>query len=87
MIPELAIFDVVWEKLAKRGHCDSAGGCEYRRVRDMWMSALGCATLARGFILQQANRTIDARTAEVLLGYGPEPDQPSVTEGGNDGKA
>jgi hypothetical protein len=32
-------FHLAYERLASEGHCDSAGGMEYKRVRRQWEEA------------------------------------------------
>lgn len=49
-----AIFDSVWEQMARQGACDSKGGSEYQRVFRTWFAA-GCPENIAAYIWVQAN--------------------------------
>lgn len=49
-------FDPMWEALSRHGYCDSIGGAEYRRVRDLWVRE-GCPHQdVHTYIVIEANR-------------------------------
>ena len=54
-------FDLVWNRLAESGQCDTSGGMEYKRVFREWQEYEGRDGL-ESFIKRQANIGPDGNT-------------------------
>lgn len=56
LTPNSAVFDSIWDALARDSRCDERGGAEYERVKAQWMK-FGEVNAIIGFILIYANAT------------------------------